>query len=178
MNFIEEFKKIISNRELRESFVSCSHLKQTRVFGFITTNIRNVSSFVVYIKELVPIYQSFENNNDLSGWKNYCKQHLGRDKQKYKRLEEAKIIFRNVENNSYLNNNAKIFYIDAFNLAQKFNLGNKINLIMLASLFNLYNTKDYFKLINSLKIESQSKYKIDCEYLSFSTLLVVLIFCY
>lgn len=110
MNFIEDFKKIINDDKLKKEFVSCSHLKPTRIFGFITTNIRNVSSFAVYINKLVPIYQNFENNNDLSGWKNYCKQHLGRDKQKYKRLEEAKIIFRNVENNSYINNNAKIFY--------------------------------------------------------------------
>ena len=110
MNFIEEFKSIINNEKLKKSFISCSHLKQARIFGFVTTNIRDVSSFVVYINELVPIYQDFENNNDLVGWKNYCRQHLDRDKQKYKRLEEAKIIFRNVENNSHLNNNAKIFY--------------------------------------------------------------------
>ncbi len=117
-NFKETIELIINDKNLNKNFISCKHTKQTRLFGFITTNIRNIGSIVYYIKELVPKYLEFEKENNFKGWSDYCKNNLIRDKQKYKRLELAKILFRNVfieddknyYKNSNINKNAKIFY--------------------------------------------------------------------
>jgi len=92
------------------TFVSNAHCKQNRMFGFVTTNLRNAGSFAKYIKELVPEYQRFKNANDLSGWTTYCTANQYRDKQKQKRLEIAKILFRNVKDSPSLNNNAEKLY--------------------------------------------------------------------
>ena len=94
----------------KTKFVSNAHTTQNRMFGFVTTNLRNAGSFVEYIKELVPVYQKYKNSNNLKGWLDYSIVHQQRDKQKYKRLEIAKILFRNVVNNSVLNDNAEKLY--------------------------------------------------------------------
>lgn len=98
------------NNVNKNAFVRNAHTKQNRMFGFVTTNLRNAGSFVKYINELVPIYQRFKNNQDLQGWLNYSITHQQQDKQKYKRLEIAKILFRNVIDSSYLNDNAEKLY--------------------------------------------------------------------
>ncbi|MDR2962295.1 MAG: HNH endonuclease [Bacteroidales bacterium] len=94
----------------KAKFVSNAHTTQNRMFGFVTTNLRTVRSFAEYIQELVPVYQEFKNTNDLQGWLQYSVDNQQRDKQKYKRLEFAKILFRNVTNNSFLNDNAEKLY--------------------------------------------------------------------
>lgn len=112
---MNELEKLYNGID-KTKFISNAHTKQNRMFGFVTTNLRNVGSFVRYIKDLVPVYQSFKNEDDIKGWTKYCIDNQYRDKQKYTRLEMAKIIFRNVEYNIHLNDNAeklfKIFQTD------------------------------------------------------------------
>jgi hypothetical protein len=45
-----------------ENFTSNTHTKQTRIFGYITTNIRSPQSISHYINELVPEYLKKKNN--------------------------------------------------------------------------------------------------------------------
>lgn len=63
------------------------------------------------------------------------------------------------------NKNCRVFYIDATKLSNEYNLNGKINLIMLASFFELFDQKNS-KLIEILKDKAKTKYKIDCSYLN------------
>ncbi|WP_096525692.1 hypothetical protein [Candidatus Endomicrobiellum trichonymphae] len=63
---IKEFIEKINT----ESFVSNTHTKQTRIFGYITTNIRSPQTISKYINELVPEYLK-KKKNPLA-WKNWC----------------------------------------------------------------------------------------------------------
>ncbi|MDR0831249.1 MAG: HNH endonuclease [Prevotellaceae bacterium] len=96
----------------KQNFISNAHTRQNRMFGFVTTNIRNAGSIVKYIKELVTIYQKYKSDNDLVGWSDYIRNNQSIHKQKIKRLEIAKILFRNVKDSPFLNDNAeKLFEI-------------------------------------------------------------------
>ena len=80
-----ELQNLFENID-KTKFVSNAHTKQNRMFGFVTTNLRNAGSFVEYIKKLVPVYKNYKNINDLKGWQNYSIVNKQRDKQKYKRF--------------------------------------------------------------------------------------------
>ncbi|MDR3256307.1 MAG: hypothetical protein LBT18_01400 [Endomicrobium sp.] len=45
-----------------EIFTSNTHTKQTRIFGYITTNIRSSQSIAKYINQLVLEYLKRKNN--------------------------------------------------------------------------------------------------------------------
>ena len=83
---------------------------QHRLFGFITTNIRRWTFFSKYISELVPEY--IARKQDARAWQEWCflpeVQKL--NKQKFKRLELALLLFRQTENNANLNQLAERLY--------------------------------------------------------------------
>ncbi|MDR0820616.1 MAG: HNH endonuclease [Endomicrobium sp.] len=83
--------------------------KDFRVY-YITTNIRSPQTISCYIKELVPEYLK-KKNNPLA-WKSWCYdiEQQKKHKQKFKRLELASLLFRNVENNITLNLLAEKLY--------------------------------------------------------------------
>ncbi|MDR3306576.1 MAG: HNH endonuclease [Endomicrobium sp.] len=99
VNKIKEFISQINT----EIFTSNTHTKQTRVFGYITTNMRSPHTIVGYIQELLPEY--IKRKNKPADWKDWCYNiaQQNRHKQKFRRLELATLLFRNVENNSSLN---------------------------------------------------------------------------
>jgi hypothetical protein len=103
---MSELEKLYNSID-KTKFVRNAHTKQNRMFGFVTTNLRNAGSFVEYIKELVPVYQKFKQEDNLKGWLDYSVINQYRDKQNYKRLEFAKILFRNVVESSFLNDNGE-----------------------------------------------------------------------
>ncbi len=85
-------------------FASSAHASgQHRIFGYTTTNIRSVKTIAGYIIELLPEYIARKDN--------YAEWHAWftdadvqeRNKQKFKRLEVAKILFRNVESSKTVN---------------------------------------------------------------------------
>lgn len=106
---MSELEKLYNSID-KTKFVHNAHTQQNRMFGFVTTNLRNAGGFVKYIKDLVPVYQNFKNSDDLQGWLKYSIDNQYRDKQKYKRLEIAKILFRNVVDTPFLNENAERLY--------------------------------------------------------------------
>ncbi|MBE5745921.1 MAG: 4Fe-4S dicluster domain-containing protein [Clostridiales bacterium] len=79
-----------------------------------------------------------------------------------KNLDEA---FNNEIKYKIANKNCKIFILDAQKIAKEQNLGNKINLIMLAGMFNLLDFIDYDDAISKLKLESKKQYNIESNYL-------------
>ena len=89
-------------------FTSNAHTSQHRIFGFITTNIRSVKSFVKYINEIVPEYT--KNKNDINGWNNYLEKTRTLNKQKFKRLEVAKVLFRKFEDSKQINDIGEKLY--------------------------------------------------------------------
>ena len=96
-----QVKSIID--KLPEYFVSNAHSSQNRIFGFITTNIRSISTISGYIKELLPEW--IERKDDYSKWEAWFKNKdvQEKHKQKFKRLEIAKILFRNVKDSPKIN---------------------------------------------------------------------------
>jgi hypothetical protein len=81
-----------------KEFVSNSHTKQTRIFGYIVLKL-----FHVILNELVPEYIKKKNNP--TSWKSWCydvKQQK-KHKQKFKWLEIASLLFRSVKSNAPLN---------------------------------------------------------------------------
>jgi hypothetical protein len=91
-------------------FTSNTHTKQTRIFGYITTNIRNPHTIAVYIEELTPEY--IKRKSKPADWKEWCYslKQQNKHKQKFKRLELASLLFRNIENNTALNLLAEKLY--------------------------------------------------------------------
>ena len=94
-----------------EEFKSSAHAtNQHRIFGFTTTNIRSVSTLAGYVIELLPEYISRKNNYE--EWERWFKdpdvQEL--NKQKFRRLELAKILFRNVKDSPKINNIGEKLY--------------------------------------------------------------------
>jgi hypothetical protein len=99
---MEKIKEFISEIST-EAFTSNTHAKQTRLFGYITTNIRSPHTIAVYIEELTSEY--IKRKRKPSDWKEWCyaPEQQSKHKQKFKRLELASLLFRNVENNVALN---------------------------------------------------------------------------
>jgi 5-methylcytosine-specific restriction endonuclease McrA len=99
---VDKIKEFISKINT-DVFTSNTHTKQTRIFGYITTNIRSPHTIVGYIEELLPEY--IKRKNKPSDWKDWCynANQQQKHKQKFKRLELASLLFRNVENNTFLN---------------------------------------------------------------------------
>jgi hypothetical protein len=99
---VDKIKEFISKIDTL-SFTSNTHTKQTRIFGYITTNIRSPYTIAGYIKELAPEY--IKRRKRPSDWKDWCynSAQQGKHKQKFKRMELASLLFRNVENNTSLN---------------------------------------------------------------------------
>jgi len=93
-----------------KEFVSNSHTSQHRIFGFITTNIRSINTFIDYINKIVPEYISRKNN--LAEWKKWCysQEIATKYKHAFLRLEVANILFRNIEQSPTLNNIAEKMY--------------------------------------------------------------------
>ena len=65
-----------------------------------------------------------------------------------------------------LKNSSKVYFIDANKIAEKNNLGSKINLIMLASFVEISNIVSKDAFINNLKIESAKKFGKSVDYLN------------
>ena len=106
---VDKIKKFISEIDTAD-FTSNTHTKQTRIFGYITTNIRSPHTIAGYIEELTPEY--LKRKNKPSEWKDWCYNptQQNKHKQKFKRLELASLLFRNVENNTALNLLAEKLY--------------------------------------------------------------------
>jgi len=91
-------------------FTSSAHTSQHRLFGFITTNIRTPKSITQYIVELLPEF--IERAQNLESWEKWTKNKeiLRKHKQKFKRLENAKILFRHIKESPNLNDIGKNLY--------------------------------------------------------------------
>lgn len=98
-----ELENKLANLNIKEFTSSATAAGQHRIFGFTTTNIRSVHTIVQYIKELVPEY--IKNKNNYEAWERWftdpAVQQL--NKQKFRRLELAKILFRNVKDSPEIN---------------------------------------------------------------------------
>ena len=107
-------KTLTCIKQEEKEFVSSAHNnEQHRVFGFITTNIRSVDTFATYIEELLPKY--IELKNDYTAWEKWFKNPsvLKKNKQKFKRLELAKILFRKIKDTPDINKiGEKLYRID------------------------------------------------------------------
>lgn len=73
--------------------------------------------------------------------------------------------FPNYVKNLLSNKNCTIYYINADNLAKKYNLNNKINIIMLSTFFKLTNYVDYKILKEEIKRIALSLYGTSCDYI-------------
>ncbi len=100
---ISELKSLLNKMD-RKVFSSSAHDSgQHRIFGFTTTNIRSVNTIAYYLIELIPEY--IKRKNNYQEWKDWFsspsiqKKH----KQKFRRLELAKILFRNFESSKTIN---------------------------------------------------------------------------
>ncbi len=135
-----------------EDFTSNSAVIQTRILGFITTNIRSTTAMITYIEKLFPKY--LEHKDNLANWKEWCYNDKNQEiyKQYFKRMELAKILFRDVIDSPYMNNIGEKLY----NIGSK----DKNHLEIILSLYLLSGT--YFgtenqplveieKIINSFK---------------------------
>lgn len=96
-----DFKALYEN--LNPDFCSGAHTIQNRLFGFTTTNIRHIGILCKYLDDLVPQYESF--GQDYTSWKDWCYQPdiQEKHKQKFMRLEQAKLLWRDVSDNPSLN---------------------------------------------------------------------------
>ena len=104
---IENFFNAVDKKE----FTSSAHAtSQHRIFGFITTNIRTIETLTGYIIELVPEW--IKRKNDYVSWEKWFHDTdvQNKHKQKFKRLEIAKILFRNVKDSPRLNDMAEKMY--------------------------------------------------------------------
>lgn len=107
---LAKLKKSIEQLPVGE-FTSNAHaVHQHRFFGFITTNIRSIGTIGGYITELLPEYMSRKNNYD--EWEKWFKDLdvQKANKQKFRRLELAKILFRNVKDSPKINNIGEKLY--------------------------------------------------------------------
>lgn len=94
-----------------DDFISSAHaINQHRIFGFITTNIRSIGTLAGYVIELLPEYIS--RKNDYEKWEKWFKDADVQEanKQKFRRLELAKILFRNVKESPKINNIGEKLY--------------------------------------------------------------------
>ncbi len=94
-----------------EDFISSAHANsQHRIFGFITTNIRSIGTLTGYVIDLLPEYIARKNNYE--EWEKWFKDAdiQETNKQKFRRLELAKILFRNVKDSPKINNIGEKLY--------------------------------------------------------------------
>lgn len=94
-----------------DDFTSSAHsTNQHRIFGFITTNIRSIGTLSGYITELLPEYISRKDNYE--EWEKWFKNADVQEanKQKFRRLELAKVLFRNVKDSPKINNIGEKLY--------------------------------------------------------------------
>lgn len=91
-------------------FVSNQHRFQHRAFGFVTANIRSADSFLKYIADLVPEY--LERKHNYPDWEKWFSDPVisKREKQKFQRMEVAKILFRRVNEAPTLNDAGEELY--------------------------------------------------------------------
>lgn len=103
----KEFKELLKHID-SEQFISNAHTSQHRLFGYITTNIRSPQTIAKYIGDLIPEYTS--RKNEPKNWQRFVQETTEINKQKYKRLEIAKILFRNIENSPSINQMGEKLY--------------------------------------------------------------------
>lgn len=103
----KEFEELLEHIDL-EQFISNAHTSQHRLFGYITTNIRSPQTIAIYIGNLIPEYIS--RKNEPAKWQSFVRETTEQNKQKYKRLEVAKILFRNIENSPSINQMGEKLY--------------------------------------------------------------------
>lgn len=103
----KEFKELLKHID-SEQFISNAHTSQHRLFGYITTNIRSPQTIARYIGDLIPEYTS--RKNEPKNWQRFVQETTEINKQKYKRLEIAKILFRNIENSPSINQMGEKLY--------------------------------------------------------------------
>lgn len=103
----KKFKELLKCID-SEQFISNAHSSQHRLFGYITTNIRSPQTIAIYIGDLIPEYIS--RKNEPTKWQSFVKETTEKNKQKYKRLEVAKILFRNIENSPSINQMGEKLY--------------------------------------------------------------------
>ncbi len=103
----KEFEELLEHIDL-EQFISNAHTSQHRLFGYITTNIRSPQTIAIYIGNLIPEYIS--RKNEPAKWQSFVRETTEKNKQKYKRLEVAKILFRNIENSPSINQMGEKLY--------------------------------------------------------------------
>ena len=130
----------------KDKFTSNSHTSQHRIFGFITTNIRHTNTFIDYIEKLVPEF--IKRKDNLTDWKNwtYSTNTSNKYKQAFKRMEIAKILFRNIENSPQLNKIA----IDLYRILKSTDYGKEyLNLLLNIYLLN----GRYFSIDNQPQVE-------------------------
>ncbi|MDR1027593.1 MAG: HNH endonuclease [Rickettsiales bacterium] len=97
-----EIKELLQRMPV-DKFVSSAHTSQHRIFGFITTNIRSINTIGGYIEELLPEYINRKKN--YASWERWFSsaEVLKKHKQKFRRLELAKILFRKVDGTPHIN---------------------------------------------------------------------------
>jgi hypothetical protein len=103
-------------------FTSSAHTSQHRLFGFITTNIRSPKSITQYIIELLPEFIKREKAQGLGSWEKWTenKEILRKHKQKFLRLEKAKILFRHIKKSPNLNDIGKNLYYISKNYGEDY----------------------------------------------------------
>lgn len=147
---LDRLSQLVSEEDI---FTSSAHTSQHRLFGFITTNIRTPKSIMKYIVELLP---EFINRN-LESWEKWTenKEILRKHKQKFKRLEAAKILFRRIKESPNLNDIGKNLYYISKNYGEDY----------LTFVLNLYLLSGkYFDVEKQPLVEIEkilSIYKID-----------------
>ena len=108
--YLKELKNVVLNLPNNE-FTSSAHTNsQHRIFGFITTNIRSINTLAGYVIDLLPEYISRKDNYEK--WEEWVKDVDVQEtnKQKFRRLELAKILFRNVKDSPKINNIGEKLY--------------------------------------------------------------------
>lgn len=107
---LTELKNTIERLPVEEFKSSAHATSQHRIFGFVTTNIRSVWTLAGYTISLLPEY--IERKNDYEEWERWFRDAAIQqtNKQKFKRLELAKILFRNVKDSPNLNNIGEKLY--------------------------------------------------------------------
>ncbi|GHT34072.1 hypothetical protein FACS189427_00740 [Planctomycetales bacterium] len=141
----KELQDLLS-RINQDDFVSSAHTSQHRMFGFITTNIRSIKTISQYILELLPEF--IKRKDNLSSWEQWTTDDAvaEKNKQKFTRLEIAKILFRKVKDTPWLNNIGEKLY----GISQNQNCGEKY-LTLILSLYLLSGR--YFGVDNQPLIE-------------------------
>ena len=107
---LTELKNTIIHLPVEEFKSSAHATSQHRIFGFVTTNIRSVWTLAGYTIGLLPEY--IERKNNYEEWEHWFRDAAVQkaNKQKFRRLELAKILFRNVKDSPNLNNIGEKLY--------------------------------------------------------------------